>query len=538
MGKRVLLAAVLNDPRDIFQDEVGLGSVAAYLRAHGHDVVLVAGPEEQLDYESLIRFQPQLIGLSVYTSTLASTTRFARRMKAAVPGAKVCAGGFFATYEYHRILAEVELIDFIIRGEGEVAAHELVLALGREDLWPTINGLVYREGATIHVNPDREMLQDLDALPVPSRDPLVQDGLFMAAVSTSRGCTRRCRFCGSPAFWSKWRGRSADHVLAELQELRDQGHRRFNFIDNSFEDPDTRCERLRKIAQGIIDLGLDIWYFASFRTSFYKRADDELMSTLKRSGLLGALLGVEAANPQDLHLYAKGTSTTDNTSSIELFRSYGIDVCLGFININPYSSPAALRDNVAFLEKYGFACYSGYLVNRYRNYRGTDLFDMLERDGLLLESGIDDEYNYRFVDGRVEALALFLGRHMRALNQASDGAVSRLDNYFYHPFVLSYLMARLQGQPNPQVEAAVSSSLSRSGRLLGQINTANARWFRGLLEIAEDGWSESAATAVMGKHFSVAQLADWLDVADREKRDLYTTLMERAPEYAVYLGRG
>jgi anaerobic magnesium-protoporphyrin IX monomethyl ester cyclase len=44
----------------------------------------------------------------------------------------------------------------------------------------------------------------------------------LAIVSTSRGCSQKCSFCSQQLFWQRrWRGRSAENVVAELEHLRD-----------------------------------------------------------------------------------------------------------------------------------------------------------------------------------------------------------------------------------------------------------------------------------------------------------------------------
>src|SRR5512135_3229208 len=54
-------------------------------------------------------------------------------------------------------------------------------------------------------------------------------------VQTSRGCPYSCIYCDIPSLGEgRWRSRSPEHVLGELQQLNDQGYRSLCFTDDHF----------------------------------------------------------------------------------------------------------------------------------------------------------------------------------------------------------------------------------------------------------------------------------------------------------------
>ena len=79
-----------------------------------------------------------------------------------------------------------------------------------------VRGLIYRKGDTIISNKDQDLIKDLDMLPPPARDLLVDNNIRFAQVLTSRGCTRNCSFCCSNGYWKKWRGRDIKKVIDEV----------------------------------------------------------------------------------------------------------------------------------------------------------------------------------------------------------------------------------------------------------------------------------------------------------------------------------
>ncbi len=94
----------------------------------------------------------------------------------------------------------------------------------RESALAAIQGLVWRNGDGIVVNPDRPFIRHLDDLPLPRHDllplkkyraPLV--GGPYAFVVTSRGCPGGCRFCiKHVSYGQSVRFRSPENILAEL----------------------------------------------------------------------------------------------------------------------------------------------------------------------------------------------------------------------------------------------------------------------------------------------------------------------------------
>jgi radical SAM superfamily enzyme YgiQ (UPF0313 family) len=121
-------------------------------------------------------------------------------------------GGIYATLctEHARQFAGA---DIVIAGEAEsVIQTELHAILGGEPL--------RRDFAT------------LDDLPFPAFDLYSQ--LQSAAIMTSRGCPLRCTFCASNLVSGKYRWRSIDGVIAELEWLhRGLGVNEFAFYDDA-----------------------------------------------------------------------------------------------------------------------------------------------------------------------------------------------------------------------------------------------------------------------------------------------------------------
>ncbi|MBU4208749.1 MAG: hypothetical protein KKD12_03590, partial [Proteobacteria bacterium] len=93
-----------------------------------------------------------------------------------------------------------------------------------------INGITYKKGGQIIVNPPRP-LHDPAEMPLFNWDLApkeILEKLYLIPSLTSRGCPHRCAFCINAILKNRWRPRTADQVLADLEtvqpEVETNGH--------------------------------------------------------------------------------------------------------------------------------------------------------------------------------------------------------------------------------------------------------------------------------------------------------------------------
>src|SRR5207248_7115607 len=126
-----------------------------------------------------------------------------------------------------------------------------------------IHGLSYRNEGSISHNRDRELIDDMDALPdvvdVYKRD-LTMESYYIGylkhpymSIYTGRGCPARCTFCLWPQTVGGhvYRTRSAGNVIAELVAAK----KAFPQIKEFFFDDDTFTADLPRAAEIAAGLG-------------------------------------------------------------------------------------------------------------------------------------------------------------------------------------------------------------------------------------------------------------------------------------------
>lgn len=518
-------------------EEMGICYIASVLRENGCEVLLIGKNERSIDYDRILAFNPDIIGITAYSTAKDSVAKIASRLKRQLPHAYICTGGYLPSLHNEEVLQTTPSIDFIIRGEGEFTLLDLIFCLKKGKSLAEVKGLTYRENGKIISNPDRDLIKDLNTLPFPARDMLIDNKIKVATISTSRGCRARCGFCATDKIWKKWRGLTPEKIVDEMEYIvNNLTVDFFHIIDGSFEDPDPQCERLTNIAKEILHRNLFISYVAEFRADFHRKATLELMALLKKSGLIGAHVGIEAGNPFDLKLYGKIAKLEDNIKVIQLFQNWEIILDIGFININPYSTLENLETNISFLEKYNMAGCIDFIFNIYRAYKGTRLYNKIKADGLICDS---EEYNsfyrYNFVNEPVNNLANFLIRFMQELINKRTIAFG---NFHFADFlkILSYYKRKFGGHDvHKKAYELVEANEKEINRMRTELNQSNAQWFRKLLALVKNGWSEKEADDISENYLNGKYIHTTLARIGRKKMELYLDLLRLDGGYDKYL---
>lgn len=418
---RIAFVILLEGDLVMSPEHLGVAYMAAVLRRAGFKCMILeieGEPHESL--AKLEKFDPQLTCFTLMSLNLSTYQKFSEIVKARLPNTKIACGGPAGTYAGLDVLRNAPHTDIVAVGEGEPTIFELVQHLYLDEPLETCSGICFRsKSGELIQNPLRMMVHNLDDLPFPDRDQLELHGgkLEYIRVSTSRGCVARCTFCSAPHAGNKiqpgkgWRGRSPDSVLNELSYLVNKYQfRTFDFIDSTFEDPDGKRigkERIRKIATGIIDRKLDIFYNICMRAENWTDNDSTLLKLLFESGLEKVNVGIESGTAEELDLWEKRATVEDNVRIIRLLREHGIYLAMGFIQFHPYSTVDTLQRNAEFLRR-NIGHNLRRLTERLEIYPGTPLIAKMEADGLLNADYWQtlDHYGYSYQDESVAKLAI------------------------------------------------------------------------------------------------------------------------------------
>lgn len=351
--KVLLLAmpdAANNFHRIIKVPNLGLCSIAAHLTDHDvriADLVLVHKNIRSWLRRLLTEFRPELIGVSSMSFQYQSALEVMSICREFAPGAAIVLGGYHASLAYAELTAASEHpFDFLVRGEGERAMPALIDALaGKRDL-TSVPGLSFLRAGVFCHNPPSELL-DFQSLPLPDRSARVLDNFTyfnrkLDCVETSRGCTMPCSFCSITGMYgSSFRCYAIDRVIGDLQVLQARGTQTVLLVDDNITLDATR---FRKIAEAIVESGLNSMEYLVQASVAGIVADPDLIPALARANFSMVFLGIEAVQMKNLQFLQKGDIREKTEQAVSLLRAQGIGVMGGFIIGNPDDGREEIRE--------------------------------------------------------------------------------------------------------------------------------------------------------------------------------------------------
>ena len=372
---------------------LGLLYIAGYLKLKGISCTLIDFSIKNLDKKSfvelLVRDAPKVIGISTYNETWYSQKIISNLIRRILPNVPIVAGGAFATFCYDDMFKD-NIVDYVIRGEGEIAFYQLYSYLfnDKEDI-NLISGLVYRHNDRLNIN-KMYRIEDLDMLPFPDRDLINLDDYVLGyTISTARGCPGECIFCSSKAFWGKQiYFRSADSVVEEVLYI----HSKYNqniiyFADDTFTLHKQRAlEFCKKIKEHNID----------FMFGFESRADildEDFVRELYSAGFKKIQIGLESADNDILRKLKKKVTIEQIENGISLAAKYNMHISVSYIIGHAFDTKETIYKTLDFIEyiKEKYNAYTMVSVNT--PFPGTEQYNRAKELGITIYS--DDWDNYR-----------------------------------------------------------------------------------------------------------------------------------------------
>ena len=331
---------------------LGLASLATVLRNAGEDArIFDSSFDPSLDRvkSELGKFRPELVGIYTLTNFFKSAKEMVQFGKGL--GARTALGAAHPTLLPEQTMQEIPDLDFVVRGEGEIAILELVKALSGKSDFSAVPGLGFRKNSEVILNPLSAEPLDLDRLPIPDRSLFDRLGRYLRNramnLHISRGCPFNCSFCQPTLklmFGKKLRYRSAGLVVEELKQL----HSRYGIHEFFFHDDIFTVNRnwLRELAASVSAGGLrkGFRYVVNSRVDTF---DQEVAELLKEMGVYYVLFGLESGSQEVLDRMNKGTTLDQAYQAFALCRKFGFRTHAYII----IAGPGETRETLKLTEK-------------------------------------------------------------------------------------------------------------------------------------------------------------------------------------------
>jgi len=361
----------------------GLCSLSAVTRQHGHETQIIDGAVLQASNDELAELiakdRPDVVGISAYTPDIYEAGDLADRLKKTIPDLTVIVGGPHISATAVETMKRFPSIDIGVLGEGEVTIVELLDALQTRDARTLcdVAGIVFRTDGGLSTTAGRQLMENLDDLPLPAWDllPALDEhycapawttwSAKSAILITSRGCPNQCIFCDRSVFGNRYRYHSAEYVLRMIATLRERyGITCFRILDDNFV---LNKRRVLRICEGILVSALHIRWSCIARADCIDR---DIVDTMKAAGCTSMSFGIESGSQQILDFEKKNISLDTIAKAVRITKAAGIRTMGYNIIGHPHETVDTLRQTIAFNKKIGIDdCQFGFLVP----YPGTEL---------------------------------------------------------------------------------------------------------------------------------------------------------------------
>ncbi len=363
---------------------ISLGNLGAVLKTEGHDVkVLSLGSTSHFSVRGLETYikeaDPQLVGFGTYQRNIHYVRAVAGMIKAALPFAKIVLGGPQATFLPDAALAAMTEIDFLSRGEGEMAIKAVADAIDGGTVNEPIPGVTLRSSSGECITgPSLDLPPDLDGYPSPwLTGVLSPTDMEESIMLTSRGCPNSCAFCYTPAAFGRGtRCQSVERVLEDIAYVAKKGTGRLWFADPNFSFSE---ERVVAVLEGILKREIKVGMWLETRADMLT---PEILSMMKKAGVHSVAMGLESASPSVYPGLNKGIEPMRIGQAARTALKEGMEVEL----FSQYALPGETLENaletLTFVKDCGVKIQGNSNAQQMQLYFGSKICSSLDKYGV------------------------------------------------------------------------------------------------------------------------------------------------------------
>ena len=193
-----------------------------------------------------------------------------------------------------------------------------------------IPGLAYRIDNQTIITRKREILTDLDSLPLPAWELvdigaykkiwMENHGYFSLNLATTRGCPFKCNWCAKPIYGNRYNVRSPEKVTEEIEYLlTNYSPDHFWMCDDIFG---LKPDWVKKFSRLVSEKKLIFKYKIQSRVDLLLQEDT--IAALAKSGAETVWVGAESGSQKILDAMDKGTLVEQIYESTNLLKKNGI----------------------------------------------------------------------------------------------------------------------------------------------------------------------------------------------------------------------
>jgi len=335
---------------------LSLATLASNLLKFNHDVRILDLGISKFPMKGLVKelkdFSPDYVGITFSTPLFYQMVEIVEKVKKYDKGIITIGGGPHSSSLPKQTLKDSRL-DMTVVGEGEETLLEIVSGKPPR----SIRGLCFKKNKKILLNPRRELIKNLDDLPLPAWDlfdikkyktsKLTSRKNPVGPIETSRGCPFGCVFCSKSVFGRTWRMKSVNRVVNEIEYMLECGFKEIHVMDDGFSND---MKRAKNICDEIVRRGLD-FPWSLINGIRVDRIDRKLFDKMKRAGCYLASFGVESGCQNILDKIQKGTDLAKIKKAFKLANDVGIETLAFFMIGLPNDTEETIKKSIDFAKE-------------------------------------------------------------------------------------------------------------------------------------------------------------------------------------------
>lgn len=356
----------------------------AVLRQEGITPLFLDCMVENLNIDQTLhkikQMQPDMVVIETSTPSIEIDLDTTKEIKE-VTGLPTVLIDCHATY-FHKELIKEWYVDFVVRGEFEMSVTHLAKTLRDKGNLHDVLGVTWKKpDGEVVVNPDRPLIGDLDSLPYPARDLVIQSKYRQELchykpyfqLFGSRGCPFHCIFCLWPGtlFKNKVRLRKVKKIVDEIVYLKEEyGAREVFLYDDTLN---VSIQRVMDICNEILDRRVNIHWLCQLRPD---KCSLEMFKLMKKSGCRLVVIGVESGSQELLDNSIDKKITLDEArNAVKWAKEAGITVHLTFVLGVPGETKETICQTYEFIKE---VQPDAFQVSIATPYPGTRYYELIK----------------------------------------------------------------------------------------------------------------------------------------------------------------
>ena len=343
----MLFEGSADKPRFDLQPHLGLMSLVAVARAHGHEAEIydpkaalasTGLPLTEAVYDEALAcissIGPDVIGFTALGCNFPYVARLSGLVRETLPNIPIILGGPHASILHSEIMGCLPWIDIIVRHEAEDTLP-LVLAGILQWNFDDVAGVTYRsKGGAVKVNAGKPTVLDLNRIPSPAYDAydIPSRSLTTIRIEAGRGCPFKCSFCSTASFFGReYRLKAATRLADEMNDLNG----RFGFVDFKLNHDlfTVNRKKVKEFCAAVLQFGFT--WGCSARMDC---VDADLLSAMAAAGCRRIYFGIETGSPRLQRLIKKNLNLDLVPAVMEETERLGISTVTSFITGYPEES--------------------------------------------------------------------------------------------------------------------------------------------------------------------------------------------------------